>query len=667
MKNKIVVIFFVMAFITGNNRVYGEGAVYLEPLVYTPTRTQKLKGQSHSSVSVLTAEEIDRSPSVLLDDLLRSVPSVDIPFASSAVNHPTSQTFSMRGLGGKRALILIDGIPLNDPFGGWIPWSKVPKNNIEQIEVVRGGGSNLFGTYAMGGVVNIITKKPDKNELKIDTLFGSYSTQQHRVNLSNAGEIFKLNVNAEYFDTNGYRVVDPDIVGSVFTDANTENTTLQLNGYADVSDNVETKVRAQYFNSDQNPGTPLDKNSREIVDLAAGVDIKTNSAGQFKSNLFTQLQDFRTENAAITGVDSEFRGNLHKTPSTDVGGSVQWTKEINQFFPFFVAGTDYRHVKGEDEEIRLDSGGAATLVRQVEGKQQTFGLFSELSLVPVSPLEFLVSARLDQWENYDGSRTDSPGTKTNFSDESETEVSPRFSARYHPGGSWALRGAIFRSFRAPTLDELYRAFFSIGTTFDSNPMLGPEILKGGEVGVDFLKKSHDFQVTGFFNEITDSISLVFINPTLFQQQNIGKTRSVGVESIFSLRPHSLMTTSLSHVFTDATVRENSANTSIVGNRVPNVSKNVFIGTLVFDHPKIVLVSLRGRYLSNQFQTTSNTAPLGSHFILDISVSKVINEFIELKLMAENILGRHYLSSRFGGIRIRGAPIHVFGGVQLKWN
>src|ERR671929_131193 len=102
-----------------------------------------------------------------LDDALRQVPGFTLfRRTGSRVANPTSQGVSLRGVGASgasRALVLADGIPLNDPFGGWVYWGRVPRASVERIEVLRGGASSLYGSSALGGVVNLITRRPSSN------------------------------------------------------------------------------------------------------------------------------------------------------------------------------------------------------------------------------------------------------------------------------------------------------------------------------------------------------------------------------------------------------------------------------------------------------------------------------------------------------------------------
>jgi outer membrane receptor protein involved in Fe transport len=133
-----------------------------EEVVVSATRTATSVGDTPESVAVLTGEELDSSAAARLDDALRQVPGFSLfRRSSSRVANPTTQGVSLRGVGASgasRALVLEDGLPLNDPFGGWVYWGRVPRASVSSIEVVRGGASSLYGSDALGGVENVITR-----------------------------------------------------------------------------------------------------------------------------------------------------------------------------------------------------------------------------------------------------------------------------------------------------------------------------------------------------------------------------------------------------------------------------------------------------------------------------------------------------------------------------
>ena len=142
----------------------GEELQTLAPVVVSATRTERSVEDLPVSATVLTREEIINSPARSIDDLLRDVAGIQLPLDSSGDLFPLQPSIAIRGIGvgdtATRVLVLVDGIPINGGFFGNVLWNRVPKDNVERIEVVRGASSSLYGSYAMGGVVNIVTRVP---------------------------------------------------------------------------------------------------------------------------------------------------------------------------------------------------------------------------------------------------------------------------------------------------------------------------------------------------------------------------------------------------------------------------------------------------------------------------------------------------------------------------
>ena len=148
--------------------------------------------------------------------------------ASSLVTHPTTQGLSLRGIGPSgtsRALVLVDGIPANDPFGGWVYWGRMPMLGIQQIEVVRGAGSSVWGNYALGGVVQILTRPPTERALYFDGSYGNHETMNFDLRLHDVEGPFRIALEGNYFSTGGYDVVKASRRGSIDIEADSNHST----------------------------------------------------------------------------------------------------------------------------------------------------------------------------------------------------------------------------------------------------------------------------------------------------------------------------------------------------------------------------------------------------------------------------------------------------------
>src|SRR5919106_2462452 len=147
-----------------------------DEITVTATRTEQRLGETAASVVVVSAQELAASAAPTLDDALRQVPGFSLFRRSgSRFANPTTQGVSLRGLGASgasRALVLADGMPLNDPFGGWIAWGRVPRAAVERVEVMRGAGSDLYGSSALGGVVQLLRRQAHGPKVVADGSWG---------------------------------------------------------------------------------------------------------------------------------------------------------------------------------------------------------------------------------------------------------------------------------------------------------------------------------------------------------------------------------------------------------------------------------------------------------------------------------------------------------------
>src|SRR5688572_27188828 len=148
----------------------------MERVTVTASKGERISTEAATSVSVIDADVVRTSPSRAVDDLLRQVPGFSLLRRTGSVAaHPTSQGVSMRGVGASgasRTLVMADGIPVNDPFGTWVYWNRVPKLSIDSIEVMRGGASDLYGSSALGGVIHMRTRRPAAGVFLAEGAFG---------------------------------------------------------------------------------------------------------------------------------------------------------------------------------------------------------------------------------------------------------------------------------------------------------------------------------------------------------------------------------------------------------------------------------------------------------------------------------------------------------------
>ena len=204
-----------------------------QQVVVTATRTETRLSDVAGSAVVLAPQDLNATPALLVDDKLRQIPGFSLFRRSdSRTANPTSQGVSLNGLGASgasRVLVLEDGVPLNDPFGGWIYWGRIPQEELASLEVVRGGISSLYGSNALGGVIQFLARQPEEGpEFSLETSYGSEQTPDLSFWAGEEHGPWNAAVAADLFRTDGYVLVPVADRGSVDTPANAKHASVDI-------------------------------------------------------------------------------------------------------------------------------------------------------------------------------------------------------------------------------------------------------------------------------------------------------------------------------------------------------------------------------------------------------------------------------------------------------
>lgn len=643
-----------------------------EDLVVTATRTERTASDLPVSASVVASEAIREAPVRTVDDLVRTIPGLNLPLASSRVTFPSNLTFSMRGVGPNRGLVLLDGVPINDAFLGAVQWNKVAVASLERVEVARGGASSLFGNLALGGTLQLVSRRVDESGVAVDLSYGSYSTllgtvrAEHRIS-----ESVGVGLIVDGYDSDGYvRSVPSDRTPLDEPYAN-KGINAQLRVDLGQRGGTSGFVRANVLSNRLSQGTPIGFNKKRITDLAAGGTLPVGSMGELTATAFYQDQLFEVTNAAFranTGNSQEYVLNTRETPIHDGGASLQWSRSFAGIVPTVTAGVDLRQLDGEDRGHEFDSTGKETVYRISGGNQRFVGFFVQGSVVPSTRLEILVSGRVDTWRSYSGETVSTPGGTVTYEDSTRGTFDPRLSVRYSLADGLSARVGVYRGFRAPTLQDLYRYNLTRSQQIQPNPLLGPETMVGGDLGLDVTKGVLTGQVNLFLNRVKDQVSRVFVTNVpvqTLQPRNVGVTRSRGFELMSEVRLSPVFTVQGSYTFTEAVLVDNPPDRSIEGNQVPDVSKHFGSGSLRYRHPSGLHATLRGRAWSRRYPDASNINALPGAAVMDVLVGYPVLRGLDVTVTAENVLDRRYVVE-FGSVGRRiGEPLQIFVGVRWQ--
>jgi outer membrane receptor protein involved in Fe transport len=302
--------------------------------------------------------------------------------------------------------------------------------------------------------------------------------------------------------------------------------------------------------------------------------------------------------------------------------------------------------------------------RSSSGEQRQVGAFAQ-RLVDVLPwLRAQAAVRVDAWHNLGGLRHQVPssGPDIDLPDHSDVAVSPRLGidARVLP---WlSMRAAAYRSFRAPTLNELYRPFQAGPVRTEANPLLGPETLLGGEAGFE----TRWLRATAFFAELHDPITNVTIVgavPPAPQQmrQNVGSARVRGVEMQSSWAPLQSLRLSFAWTLVDARVTSGNLN----GHALPQDPRHRIAAAASFSDARWFTLDVALRWTSEQFEDDLNTLRLPAFAVVDVQISRAFAPGWTLFAGAENLLDRRYLVGLQGGVATIGQPVFVRAGVRAR--
>lgn len=638
---------------------------FSDEVTVTATRTEQRLGETAASVVVLSSEELRATAAPTVDDALRQVPGFSLfRRAGSRFANPTAQGATLRGLGGSgtsRALVLADGVPLNDPFGGWIYWARVPRAALERVEVLRGAGSDLYGSGALAGVIQLLRRDAATPGLLAEASYGERGTPEGTAFAAWSRETWGASLAAEGFRTDGYVLVDPAERGPVDVPASSRHSTAELTIERRLSENGRLFARGSWFDEERGNGTPLQKNDTEVRQWSAGGDW-TVGGGALSLRLSGGEQDFRqTFTAVSAGRTTERLTRSQSVPSDFAGLSFQASRPLGDR-QALVGGLEAREVRGTSDEIIVTPSGFRPEV--AGGRQRTTGLFLEDVIRATPRLTVTLGGRVDLWTNdEEGGGEDEGGERE------ESAFSPRASLLFQATERWAWTASAYRAFRAPTLNELYRAFRVGDALTLANPDLRAERLTGGETGALWTGPGGRVtaRTTLFWMEVEQTIANVTLatEPGLItrQRRNLGQTRSRGIEAEATARA-GRWTLSGGYLLADARVESAPAEPDLEGLRLPQVPRHQASLQVRFDDPRLASVGLQARWSDAQFDDDLNRFRLGSFATLDAFVSRGLGRGVSVFAAAENLLDERFDIGRTP-VRTLGPPRTARIGVRLE--
>lgn len=642
-------------------------AAVSEAVEVTAARTPLPLDASASSVRIMTGQQLSEAPGFTLDDRLRQVAGFQLfRRTSSWIANPTSQGTSLRGLGStaaSRTLVLSDEVPLNDAFGGWVHWNEIPQLAVRDVELMRGGASDLYGSSAIGGVIDVVPVAPSRFHYVAD-VFGASKDTSSLNGLLTAGDKRWSGLGVTtLFRTDGYITTAPDVRGEVDIPSNVHSQSGRLELRHQIGGTGDVFLRGNLLNEARSNGTPMQTNATRIWRYATGANWSPANAGRFLLRLYGTDQNYRQSFSSIAaGRASERLTNLQRVPSQQIGGALQWARSYGAFT--VVAGGDLLDTRGTDNETSVKSGVHQPTV-STSARQRDAGIYGELLWQPAT-WSIAFSSRIDHFRSFDA-RQASSGQSSPLLGIGETIFDPRLGIVKRVGGGLSLTASGFRAFRGPTLNELYRKF-QVGQQITlANGNLRSERATGAEAGA-LMELRHWGSVRGsyFWTEVNRPVSSITLSSTpnsqVLQRVNLGQLASRGLTAEFELKPSSFLMLTGGYQYAVSTVTKFQADPTLVGKWTPQVPRNSASLQARFHRQSIGTFNVDLRTSGRQYDDSANQFPLDGYAQVDLYAEHAFGKWAVYSSV-QNLLNSEIQVGRTPLLTL-GSPRLIAVGVRL---
>ncbi|MCA0890163.1 TonB-dependent receptor [Qipengyuania flava] len=644
--------------------------------------------EAEAPVIVVTGEGLDETPATpaydkqIIDrEQLVSVPSGRIEDALASVAgfqqfrrsdsrsaNASAQGATLRALGGNatsRALVLLDGVPMSDPFFGYIPFSAIAPERLSQIRVTRGGGSGPFGTGALAGTIEMESAGIDQ----LDGFAGqALVNDRGETELSGSagarlGSGF-LVASGRWDRGKGFYTTPEEDRVPLSARAAFDGWSAQIRGVAPVSDEIELQVRGLAYRDERTLRFEGADSSIEGQDAS----LRLVGRGEWEFDALAYLQARNFTNVVVSSTRFVPVLDQRNTPATGLGGKLELRPPVGDAHVLRV-GMDFRRAEGELFETAISAfSGSVTARRNAGGTNTDLGLFVEDDW-SLGRLVLTLGARLDRWTIRDGFYTerDASGellSTDSFADRAEWDASFRGGVLYRASDVVALRAAAYSGLRLPTLNELYRPFVVFPVVTQANAALENERLEGFEAGIELTPSpAVALSLTAFDNRVKNAVANVTIAENLRQRRNIDAIQSRGLEASVSatLGAFSL---DASAVWTDAEAKGSGFAAALDGNRPSQTPRFTGGATLSWTPADNWLLSATVRHVGAQFEDDLESNVLPAATTLDAFVQVPMTPSIAFVLRGENLTDETIVTRNQSGSIDLGVPRTVWAGVKV---
>jgi outer membrane receptor protein involved in Fe transport len=633
---------------------------------------------SATSVAVVSAQEMEAEPGLTLDDKLHEVAGFQLfRRTSSWTANPTTEGLSLRGLGStaaSRTLVVSDEVPLNDAFGGGVHWDEIPSLGIREVKLLRGGAADLYGSSAIGGVVDVVPVVAVEREWMVKADAGGATENSADEDLLVAGAMRRIAVLGAYsgLTTGGYIPTAPAFRGTVDRPANVTEESGRVMVGARVASGVRGYLMGNVLNEARGNGTVVQANGTRLWRYVGGVDAD-GGLGHGVLRVYGSREAYRQSFSSIgVGRDSETLTKLQRVPVDELGVVAQGARALRGGVTAAL-GVDIRDVRATDDELATATG----VTTSTSARQREVGGYAEAIWLPQGRARGWTvsgSVRVDSFRTFDARRVLSTGGGvTGLPELNELMVSPRVGVVRKLGRGFLLTGTGFRAFRGPTMNELYRTGQVGQQTTLANAALLAERATGFEFGGEEVGRVGRLRATYFWTDVNRPVSAVELSQTattqLLQRQNLGQIRSRGVMVEGQTAVWRGLDAGFGYQLAVATVTafdsSSAAQVDLKGKWIPEVPRESVTGVVNYVRPEVASFHATASYEGRAFDDAANTFVLRPYARIDVSAERELGRGFSVYAGAQNLLNRT-IEAWLTPVLTRAAPRLMQGGVRWAW-
>jgi outer membrane receptor protein involved in Fe transport len=611
---------------------------------------------------VIDAQRLRASASGRIEDALSAVAGFQqFRRSDSRSSNPTSQGVTLRALGGNatsRSLVLLDGVPMADPFFGHIPLSALAPERLALARVTRGGGAGAFGAGAVAGTIELESAGADALGLfEGEALVDDRGETALSASLApRLGSGFVVG-SARWDRGRGFWTTPESQRVPASARARYESWSASLRGVAPLGREVELQARMLAFDDHRT----LRFTGADSASSGQDASLRLVGRGAWAFDVLGYVQARDYSNIVISATSFKKTLDQRATPSTGWGGKIELRPPVDQAHTLRL-GADLRVASGTMFEDAYNAAGSVTARRSAGGRNADLGLYAE-SDWRIGPVTLTGGARLDRWSIGNGFFLDSTRPDQRSAARRGWAESLRGGALIDLGEGLTLRGSAYSGLRQPTLNELYRPFTVFPVTTRANALLGNERLVGFEAGFDYApSEAVHLSATAFDNRVRHAIANVSITTTLRERRNVDAVHARGVELGAGLRLGTIHFDG-SLAYTDARVEAGSS-PALNGKRPAQTPELAASATLAWQPHEGWRFAATVKHIGAQFEDDLQTDVLPAATTLDGFIELPLRRGVSLVLRAENLTDARIVTRNQAGSLDLGAPRTLWAGLRV---